>query len=451
MPVADKRDKQAKHDRLPTMPSSVPVERTVLASILQRDSAIYELVAVGLQDEFFFLDSHRKIFRSMQRLVADRKQPTIISVCDELEHSDELEEIGGPAYLGDLLDGTPEPQSLNQYVEILREKYLRRKIIHLANVNLAAALDLSDPIDWTITRIQDDLLRLQGGVAHEGYNIADFDTETLNALKIQNADEKGTAGLPFGIPALDETTTGIREGEVVVCGGLPASGKTAFACNTIRVIAERGVGVGVFSIEMRKDQLLHRWWAQVGTVPYHKLRNPKRLDLVDIAELEQNYMPQVRQWPIKIDDTSKDIAEIIPRAHLWVRRFNVKLIVVDFLQRIHAPGKTEYEIVSCAIDALTEFAKQTNVPVLVLSQLTRSDDKKNAASQVPTMQQLRASGRIEQNAHLILFTHRPEDEKGDPTGDDLIIVGKQRAGMKGRVECSFNGSSQTWGPREPKR
>jgi len=239
----------------------------------------------------------------------------------------------------------------------------------------------------------------------------------------------------------------MRAGDFIPVGGYPGSAKTAFACNVARINAQRGTPVGFFSIEMMKDQLLHRFWAQASDISYSKLRNPKNLYRQELLELEQKWMPEVRQWPIKIDDSAKDIEEIIPRAHLWVRRYGVKLIIVDFLQRVHAPGKGEYEIVSYAADALTEFAKTTKVPVLCLSQLTRAEDKRNAANSVPNMQMLRSSGRIEQNAHLVLFTHRPEDERGEPTGEDLIIVGKQRAGVRGRIKAYFHGASQRWEER----
>jgi replicative DNA helicase len=443
-----KASSNSKQKEVDLSPRALHIERSVLGIILQRDSAFYELVAVGLTDELFSFDGHRAIFRSMRRLVDGKKQPVILAVCDDLENQKQLKAVGGFAYLSDLVDGNVEPLELKQYVEILREKYLRRQLIKLSERVTACAADLSDPVDWTIRALQDDLLELQGGIAHEGYSLGDFDESVLSTLKDQIYSPQETVGLPFGIRDLDEHTTGIRDAEFIPLGGLPGSGKTAFACHIARVNAQRGTPVGFFSIEMTKDQLLHRFWAQASDIPYSALRNPKNLPLSALTELEQKWMPEVRKWPIKVDDNTKDIGEIIPRAHLWVRRFGVKLIIIDFLQRIHAPGKTEYEIVSYAADALTEFAKQTKIPVLCLSQLTRGEDKKNAANQVPTMQMLRASGRIEQNAHLVLFTHRPENDEGAPNGEDLIIVAKQRAGVKGRIKARFDGSSQRWEERE---
>jgi replicative DNA helicase len=735
------------------LPAAPDVERSILGMMLLRELAYHEIASSGLTVDYFLFDSNRRIYRAIQRLVEGKRTPDVVTVCDELERQKELEAVGGAAYLGSLLDGVPDSGgNISEYVDILREKYLRRQTIHIANKMLAAADDLSDPIKWTISGTHDDLLRLQGEVSHEGYAIADFDDEVLGVVKEQMYCEREIIGLPFGIRELDEVTTGIREGEFVPVGGysgcvapetmiegvpiaerkcevlstlfgpalpsnpylkgredlyevqtrsgsrvvvtldhrflsptgwsrlrhlcvgsliaadgsendsfglgrrsgfpgcylsdlrrcgellhpvqvellnkwrqlrrivygnissvphahlstadsccllepygwdpsqLPSpasvygfayegwlcsassgdtrpptersflppnsgerfhpsvnyinascwrrdteprhasrvnplpflgvrengvpfflcgdflsrnqqppvrrgsdsefghqafwdeitsikfirhgeyydifvptynhysahglwhhnSAKTAFACNVARVNAMSGIASGFFSIEMKKDQLLHRFWAQASDISYSTLRNPKNLHRQEFRELQERWMPEVRKWPIKIDDVAKDIKDIIPRAHLWVRRHGVKLIIVDYLQRVHAPGKGEYEQVSYAADALTEFAKETKVPVLCLSQLTRPDGKqKNAANIPPTMGQLRSSGRIEQNAHLVLFTHRPEDDSGQPTGEDLIIIGKQRAGVKGRIKAYFHGLSQRWEERGP--
>jgi replicative DNA helicase len=428
-------------------PSAPDVERTVLGVILLKDSSFYEMIAYGLTVECFSLDSNRRIFRTMERLAALKKQSDLVTVCDELENQKELRTVGGPGYVASLVDGVSDYGSIKQHVDILREKCLRRQLIKLAVSAQNSAIDLSDPIKFTTAGLLDDLLRLQGDVTRDGYSIHEFDQEALAEIKEQMQSAQEIVGLPFGIRELDEITTGMRAGDFIPVGGYPGSAKTAFACNVARINAQRGTPVGFFSIEMMKDQLLHRFWAQASDISYSKLRNPKNLHRQELLELEQKWMPEVRQWPIKIDDSAKDIQEIIPRAHLWVRRYGVKLIIVDFLQRVHAPGKGEYEIVSYAADALTEFAKTTRVPVLCLSQLTRAEDKRNAANTVPNMQMLRSSGRIEQNAHLVLFTHRPEDDRGDPTGEDMIIVGKQRAGVRGRIKAYFHGSSQRWEER----
>lgn len=429
-------------------PNAPDVERSVLGMILLRELAFYEMMASGLTTDYFSLDSHRRIFQTIQRLTDAKKNPDLVSVCNELENSKEIRCVGGHGYVAELLDGVVDLANAKQYVGILREKYLRRKTMDLAKTARECALDLSSDISDTISSFHDDLLRLQGDVSREGYSIAEFDAEGLATLKQQMESAQEFVGLPFGIIELDEITTGMRDAEVCIVGGFPGSAKTAFACNVARINSLRGTPVGFFSIEMTKDQLLQRFWAQASDISYAKLRNPKNLHRQEFRELEERWIPEVRKWPIRIDDTSKQIQEIIPRAHLWVRRHGVKLIIVDFLQRVRSPGEGESEQISYASDALTEFAKSTGVPVLCLSQLTPPDGKKNPANVEPNMQMLRWSRNIEQNAHLILFTHRPENDNGQPTGEDMIIVGKQRAGIKGRVRAYFHGTSQRWEERD---
>jgi replicative DNA helicase len=619
-------------------PVSISVERSTLGIIFLRDTAYYELIAIGLRYELFTLDQHRAIFRAMVAIVDAGGQPSIVAVVNQLEKQKDLSRIGGEEFVAGLIDGVAESDKLDQYVEILREKYLRRQSILMAKTLMECAADPSEEIRSNISRMQDDLYELQGGVTRAGYDICEYDSDVLAKIKEQMYSEQEIVGLPFGIRELDESTTGIRDGEFIPVGGYPGcvaaetrigeipiaersdqvlstlfgharpsnpflkgqadlyevltrsgsrvvvtlrhrfltptgwcrlsslhagaliagdgtqhggiesgrlpdfldycssdlrrrdelrnpaqvaylgkwqqlhrtvfdicgtevrlpipslceiegdhrafwdeivsikfvrhgqfydisvpsyehysteglwhhnSGKTGFACTIMRENAIRNTAVGFFSLEMTKEQLLHRLWAQSSDIPYSMLRNPKTLPRPDLMHLETKVIPQVRKLPIAIDDRAKNIAEIIPRAHLWVRRKKIKLIIVDYLQKVHAPGKTEYEIVSHTADALTEFAKDTGVPIVALSQLTRAEDKKNAANAVPTIQMLRSSGKIEQNAHLVVFTHRPEDEKGDPTGEDMIVIGKQRAGTRGRIKAYFNGVSQRWEDRKP--
>jgi replicative DNA helicase len=422
------------------------VEAAALGLVFLGDAAYYEMVTAGLTEEYFGLDSHRRIFRAMQLIAERREVVSIVAVSDELEKAKSLRAVGDAPYLSSLLDGIND-SNVSQHIKILKEKYLRRKTLRISDTMRECVVDPSDSIHSIISYAQDDLLTLQGGADKASYAIKDFDAAVIEKIREQLYSEQAIVGMPFGIKQLDEDTTGIRDAEVIVVGGYPASGKSSFAINVARVNALRKTKVGVFSIEMPKDHLLLRLWAQSSDIPYSCLRNPKNLPAHDLAKLERDVAPSVAKLPILIDDSAKHIKEIIPRAHLWVKRDDVGLLVLDFLQRVHAPGKTEYDIVSYAIDALTEFAKVTGVPIIVLSQLTRSEDKKKAASTIPTMQQLRSSGRIEQNAHLVLFTHRPEDDEGNPTGEDLIVIGKQRAGKKGRVKCLFDGQSQRWEER----
>lgn len=432
------------------LPAAVDAERSVLGAVFLNELAYQEAAAGGVRPEDFSVEANRIIFRAMQRLVNDRKPVDMITMCEELMRSGELGLVGDVPYISGLLDGVPDRPSISHYIDILQEKTMRRDVVYLANSSAASAMDPSDPVKWTVSGMQQSLLRIQGNITREGLFIKEFSADVLDKVQEHMYSTRDVIGLPFGITELDNVTTGMRDGEFIPLAGWPGSGKTAFAVDVMRKNAKQGTPIAFFSIEMRKEEILHRLWCQESEISYAALRNPKNLAKQEFRELEEKWRPQVDQYPIKIDDEVRDINDIIPRAHLYIQRYGVKLIVVDFLQIVQAPGDKEYERVSYAADALTALGKDTKVPVLCLSQLSRPDDKKNAANVIPTMAMLRNSGKIEQNAHLVLFTYHPEDENGDPTGEDLIVLGKQRAGVKGRVKVYFDGRCQKWDERVPK-
>lgn len=445
-----KPEKKTRNDS-PELPSSPDVEKACLAAVLLNELAYHELVAFGLKPDYFTVAPNRQIFRVMQKIMQEQKQAIdMVLLCEGLQKTGELEAIGGMAYISDLTTGALDlvrQQKIQSRVEILKEKYFRRQVIAVSGRASACAYDLSDSITFTVRGIQEDLLRMQGDVTQEGHSLASFSATVLAELHEQMMSDREIVGLPFGIAELDEVTTGMRAGEFIPVGGLPGSGKTAFALDVARKNAKQGTPVGIFSIEMTKEQVLHRLWSQESDISYPKLRNPKNLHRQEFRELEERWKPAVDALPILIDDQARNISEIIPRAHLYIRRHGMKLAIVDYLQIVDGPGDKEYDRVSYAADALTAFAKSTGVPVLCVSQLTRPEDKKNAANVPPTMSMLRSSGKIEQNANMVLFTHRPEDDTGTPNGEDLIIIGKQRAGVKGRIKVFFDGRVQRWDER----
>lgn len=433
------------------LPAALDIERVVLGMFFLNEMAYEEAIAGGLRREDFAADSNRRIFRAVQQLVNDRKVPDLVLVVEELRRASELEAVGDVPYVSSLIDGVPDRvTTIKPYVDILKEKSMRRGVIHIANSAIGGATSPADPVKWIVSGMQEDLLRLQGDITTEGVFIKEFSGNVIDTIQEQMYSDREVIGIPFGNAELDAATTGMRDGEFVPLGGFPGSGKTAFAVDVMRKNAKMGTPVAFFSVEMRKEEILHRIWCQESEISYSSLRNPKNLSKQEFREIQEKWRPAVDQYPLKIDDQVRDINEIIPRARLYIKRYGVKLIVVDFIQIVTAPGEKEYERVSYVADALTALGKDTGVPVLALSQLTRPEGKKNAANVIPTIEMLRSSGKIEQNAHLVMFTYHPEDDNGDPNGEDLIVLGKQRAGVKGRIKMYFDGRCQRWDERVPK-
>jgi replicative DNA helicase len=423
-------------------------ERAVLGSIVLKPDSYYDVAALLHRDDFH-LDSHRKIYTALEAMTQKKTPIDTITLVDELRSSNELESIGGVAYVASLLDAVPDRpiSNLAQYAEILKELSQRRNLINVCQRGIEMAEDRSEAMTFVLAGMQNDMLRMQGNATRkQGEFVKDFSAETLAEIKELMYIDRDVVGLPFGIPALDDMTTGLRDGEFSILGGFPSSGKTAFALHVIKTNAKAGIPVAMFSVEMRKDQILHRLWSQESEIALRLFRSPKDLHTSDLRFLEEKIIVEVASWPLLIDEYARHINEIVPRAHLYIRKYGAKLIVVDFLQIVDAPGDKEYEKVSYVADALRDLAKETKVPVLGLSQLTRPEKKDKGINFEPNMMMLRSSGKLEQNSHLILFTHRPENDDG-PTGEDLIVVGKQRAGVKGKVKVYFDGRIQRWEER----
>jgi replicative DNA helicase len=348
-----------------------------------------------------------------------------------------------------LVDGVPERPSIGHYVEILKERGLRRAAVLIGRRLVDQAGDPGDSIQDALAGTHEDVLRLQGDAQEKTLApLAEITGTVLgNIERMMSYDPYGTIGVPFGLTELDEATTGMREGHLVVLGGFPKSGKTSFAVDTVRKAAKGGLPVGFFSREMLKEELVERLLTQESDVPYAKIRRPMNLSVSDFRLLERT-KTAMDAWPLYIDDEATHIAQMLPRAHLMIRKHKVRLLVFDYIQILGAPGDKEYERVSYVASALASLAKKTKVPILALSQLTHPEGRKGDMNIMPNMSMLRSSGQIAQDANLILFTYHPMDKQtGDPTGEDLVIVGAQRSGPTGRIKTFFQVQNQRWEPR----
>jgi len=432
------------------MPAAPEIERAILGMAMLEELAYHELTGAGLQVEYFYFDVNQRIFRAIHGLVQAHKNLDTWIVVEELDRLGSLEAVGGAAYVADLLTGIPESAGsshLREYVAVLNDKYLRRQAIVAARGLAACAVDPGDPIRQTVALAAEQLLRVQGATTNEPAEFIGASTQSvLNEITDLMYVERPVIGIPYGIQDLDDPTTGLRVGEITTVGGYPGSAKTAFALNICRTAAKAGYPAAFFSLEMTKDQLILRLFAQESDINYSKLRNPKNLFREERRQLDY-WKEHIDKLPILIDDRARTIEEIIPRAHLYVRKHGIKLIAIDYLQLIEAPGDKEYDKVSAASDAIWWLEKSTQVPILLLSQLSRPEGRNRGAMQPPSLHMLRSAGTIEQNAHNVLLLHRGYDDDGAPNGEDLIIIAKQRAGLVGRVKAYFNGGSQRWEDR----
>lgn len=443
--------KKQEPDPLDTALFSLDAEKAVLGSfLLDSDSRLfYEATAAGLTSDHFSLESNRILFRAMSDLIEAEVPIDMVTLVNYLSSEGGLSRIGDVAYISSLVDGVPDRPSIGHYVEILKERTLRRQAVILGRRLIDQASDPGDSIRDALAGTHEDVLRLQGDAQEKTLvPLAEITGTVLgNIERMMSYDPYGTIGVPFGITELDEATTGMREGQLIVVGAFPKAGKTSFAIDVARKAVKVGIPVGFFSREMLKEELVERILAQESDVPYLKIRKPTNLSISEFRVLERT-KTEIDKWPLYIDDEATSILQVVPRAHLMIRKHKVKLLMFDYIQIFEAPGDKEYERVSYVANALAGLGKQTKVPCLALSQLTHPEGRKGDMNTIPTMGMLRSSGQISQNAHLILLLQHPVDKQtGDPTGEDLVIVGAQRAGPTGRIKAFFNLAQQRWDSR----
>jgi len=449
--LSQANSKTSTEDPLSTALFSLETEKSVLGSFLLDAECrlFYEATAAGLVAEDFHLESNRVLFRAIADLVESEVPVDMITLVNYLNSQGQVEKIGGVGYIASLTDGVPDRPSIGHYVTILKEKTLRRQAVILGNRLVAMAQDPGDSVRDALAGTHEEVLRLQGDAQEKTLTpLAEITGTVLgNIERMMSYDPYGTIGIPFGLTELDEATTGMRQGQLIVAAAFPAAGKTSFAIDVARKVAKSGKPVGVFSREMLKEEVVERILSQESDVPYLKVRRPMNLSISEFRLLERA-KDAMQGWPLYIDDDATKIGQMIPRAHLMIRKLKVELLVFDYIQIIDAPGEKEYERVSYVADALMALGKATGVPVLALSQLTRPEGRKGDINVRPTVGMLRSSGKIEQNSHLALLLYTPVDKQtGDYTGEDEIICGKQRAGVVGRIKAFFNKGVQRWEPR----
>ncbi|MGA9508147.1 MAG: DnaB-like helicase C-terminal domain-containing protein [Candidatus Sulfotelmatobacter sp.] len=427
------------------LPAITGAERSILGAILL-DARAFNEAAEILKPEDFSLDSHRRIYRAMVGLTESGRPVDVVLLVEELDRQRELEPIGGHEYIASLVEGVPDRPSIAHYIRIVKEKAQLRGLISAAQVAIARALDSEKATEIAGGLLQTVLdIEAQAQTNH-ALTARDFMPEVLRELEMQ-AQSGGLVGLPTGLDPLDLVTGGLRKGELIVIGALPGAGKTALACQIIAENAASGNPVGVFSLEMSRWDLGKRFLSTVTSVTASKIRHPHHIKKEDWPALATG-AAEIAQWPVWFDDSGTvSIPELLARARLFITRMKAKLIIVDYLQLVRADARDIRERVGKVADALRQLAKAERIPVVLLSQLRRPHD----VNDPPTIVDLKESGDIEAHAHVVLLIHSPVAADGQPLGEDVVIVAKNRNGSRGPVPVTFSPHKLRFYPRAVER
>ncbi|MGA8312033.1 MAG: DnaB-like helicase C-terminal domain-containing protein [Terriglobales bacterium] len=425
---------------------NVEAERSVLGSIMLEAKAIDEAAALGLVSSDFSLDSHRKIFSAMQQVSELTSVIDTITLPAELSRRKELEAVGGYAYISGLLDGVPDRPSIKHYVKIVREKAAQRKVMAACNATVTAVADGSSSQE-AIGQLGETILQIQTGTDDApAERVIKFSDAVFNDWEKIADGTEDLIGLTTGIDSVDRVTTGIRPGETWALGGRSGDGKTAFALQIAAANCRRHVPVGYFSIEMCKSEVLQRLWSHEGKIPFAYIRNP-RCASKEMRVQVQRAMGSVGLWPLFVaEDSSLSLQKLVAKARLLIRQEKLGLLIVDYVQQIDAIAPNERERLTKISNQIRALAKDTGVPVVAVSQLNRPKDRNQ--NERPNKFSMKESGSLENDAHTVLLIYRPMDDFGRPTGDDEIIIAKQRHGPVGNELVRFDSRTMTFFDRK---
>ena len=403
-------------------PQAVELEKVVLGSLLI-DADAFSVVSEVLKPATFYDPRHQKIYEAIQTMNMEERPVDIMTIIDELTKMGEIQKVGGAAYLMEISSQVASAAHVEYHARILAQKYLQRQLIHYAGDIETQAYDESVDVDELMQHAEGELFQLSQGNMKQDYTQIDpVIKDAVDILQRAAQNKGGLTGIPTGYQQMDEMTSGWQPSDLVIIAGRPAMGKTSFALSIAKNVAvDYGVPIGFFSLEMNNVQLVNR------------------------------LIRALTGAPIYVDDTpGLSVFELRTKARRLVREKGVKILMIDYLQLMNANGMkfgSRQEEVSTISRSLKGLAKELNIPVLALSQLSRNvENREGLEGKRPQLSDLRESGAIEQDADMVLFVHRPEyyhiyqDEKGnDLHGMAQIIIAKHRKGATGDVLLNFRG------------
>ena len=424
-------------------PHDIDAEQAVLGSMLTDKDAVAEAIET-LKEEDFYRDDNKAIFEAVLNLYSKSEPVDIITLKDELESMRKFEQVGGFEYLANLPDKVPTTANVQKYIKIVEEKSLLRNLIKTANeiidLGYSSTEDVEDIMDNAERKIFDIMQRK----SQKGYTpIKDVLVESFTKLEELYNRKQHITGVPTGFVELDYKTAGLHGSELILVAARPAMGKTAFALNIAANAALRGnVPVAIFSLEMSKDQLVNRILCGEAMVDSNKVRTGK-LEEDDWVKLAGAIGP-LSEAEIYIDDTPGiSIMEIRTKCRKLKMEKNIGLVVIDYLQLVQGSnkrsGSREQEISEIS-RSLKILAKEINVPVIALSQLSRAVEQR--PDHRPMLSDLRESGAIEQDADIVMFLYRDDYYNKESEKKDIaeVIIAKQRGGSTGTVELLWMGN-----------
>ena len=443
MTVSELIDPQiaSQFDRLP--PHSIEAEQGLIASMMLDREAIGQCIQLVERDAFYQTD-HQIIFDILIKLYEQNKPIDVIIVREELIKRQLLEEIGGAAYLGQLLNTVPSAAHAAHYAGIVREKFLLRQLIGASNEILRDAYAPHEKADLIVDRSEHRIFE----IAEKRIGSAMVPLESVLHEVYEMIEEKGRRGLETDFSEIDDMLNGLQNGELIIVAARPSMGKTAIAMNMVEAVAaNHRLPCAVFSLEMSKQQLAQRMLCSRAAIDAQKVRK----GLLSAEEFQKlaAVVVELSKAPIWVDDSpGLTVLELRAKARRLKRQHDIKLIMVDYMQLMDNPGpESRQQQISEISRGMKAVARELDIPVIALSQLNRASEGRDGHR--PRMSDLRESGSIEQDADVIMLLHREDYyrmSEPDFMPDNIaeVIIAKQRNGPTGTVKLTFDNKTTTF-------
>ena len=424
-----------------TLPHNLEAERSVLGAILVHNDAFNTAVQV-IDSRDFYRDAHRRIFDKMVALNERGQAIDFVTLKEELGRGGDLDEVGGPAYVASLADGVPRATNVEYYSRIVKEKATLRNLIYAANKILTNAYEADQESDLILDEAESAIFAVAEDRLKAGFvPMRDLVKESFPKIELLFEQKKLITGVPTGFADLDEMTRGLQGGDLIIIAARPSMGKTSLVLNIAQHVAlQADRTVGFFSLEMSKESLFLRLLTSEAQIDSHRLMSGA-IGQKDYGRIS-HALETLSAMKLYIDDTANvSVLEMRAKARRLQAEHGLSLIVVDYIQLMSGRGRYENRTLELASisRSLKGLAKELNVPIAVLSQLSRAPESRS--DHRPQLSDLRESGALEQDADVVVLIYREDAYNRDPNHPDAgtaeLILAKQRNGPTGVVRLAF--------------
>ena len=427
-------------------PQSIDSEKALLGSVMLRPEALYDIMDM-LHGESFYADKHRIIFEVIIELFEKHEPIDILSLSTRLGEKKILDNIGGSTYLADLVNSVPSSANAKHYADVVHKKYILRNLIDASNRVSEYGYQEADELESILDRSEKEIFGVTSMTSNQKYvTMKDTLNEAWERLDRLHKSEEGMRGVPTGFHALDSKLAGFQKSDLIILAARPSMGKTSLALDIVRQSAlQFNVPVCFFSLEMSAQQLVDRMLASESRVDSWKIRTgSKNITEEEFASISEA-LGRLAKAPIFIDDqSSNNIIKMRSTARRIKSEHGLGLIVVDYLQ-LMVPNKATDSTVQQVTEishSLKNLARELDVPVLALSQLSRAVEQRGGR---PRLSDLRDSGSIEQDADVVIFIHRESNEEGGGRQQNAeILIEKHRNGPTGKADLYFDQDKTTF-------